>query len=472
MPSIRNLTMNSKVLWALVPVLATILLVGVIYMAPVASKRDGSGGKAIAHAPGGKSLKSKALRRKAPDARMFRLNHGAGEPTLGITRKGDVYVTASDGCVTSCPGSTEAVSTVAPGGRAVYASRNEGKTWEDVTPKAGDEVPTHVFSMDPYMYVDEMTQRVFNIDLTVACSILSYSDDDGKSWLSNPAACGEPVNDHQTVFAGPPVSSPTVGYENIVYYCFNHPAFTKCSKSLDGGITWIPTAQISPPSCSGLNGHGVVGRDGTIYLPLGAVCGVPMLAISKDEGNSWTTVRTSTLNAADGDPSVAIDKKGNLYYLFDEASTRLPYLVVSKNGGKTWGKPVMVGAPGVKAANLATVDVGAPGNVAIAYYGTTSTEQRRTWNGYLAIGRGLLGSKPTFYSGTINDPAEPFKIDNCGPGRCGRVLDFIDVEIAPDGQAWGAYTDACQKECEANHVESIADNEGVVGTLVGGFKLR
>ncbi|MDQ3957282.1 MAG: glycoside hydrolase [Actinomycetota bacterium] len=429
---------------------------------PVAGNGDGSGGPAVAHRADGRTVTGAAALRAAPDARMFRLGHGAGEPTLGITAKGEIFVTASDGCVTSCPGSTEAVSTVAPGGRAVYSTSDEGKTWVDVTPKAGDEVPTHVLTLDPYVYVDEATSRVFDIDLTVVCSILSFSDDAGDSWISNPLACGEPVNDHQTVFAGPPVKSPTVGYENILYYCFNHPGFTKCSKSLDGGITFVPTANISPPDCSGLNGHGVAGRDGTIYVPMASSCGAPTLAISRDEADTWETVRVAPMGAAGGDPSVAIDRQGNLYYLFVEAGTRLPHLTVSTDGGKRWSDPIMVGAPGVEAANLATLDVGDAGNVAIAYYGTTGGG---TWNGYLSIGRGVLGGSPFFYSGPINDPAEPLKVGECGPGRCGRVLDFIDVEIAPNGRAWGSYVDACQKECEATGVESIADNEGIVGTF-------
>ncbi|MCA1823377.1 MAG: hypothetical protein LC640_03760, partial [Frankia sp.] len=142
--------------------------------------------------------------------------------------------------------------------------------------------------------------------------------------------------------------------------------------------------------------------------------------------------------------------------------------------GKTWSKPMMVAAPGIKATNLATLDVGKPGNVAIAYYGTTVEQnagEKVTWNGYLAEGLGVLSSKPVFYTATINNPAEPFKVKSCGPGRCGRVLDFIDVEIAPDGSPWGAYVDACAAECEKTGNESIHDNEGVVGTLVEGPKL-
>ncbi len=451
--------------------LATALSVIALSGPPLIQAEAGSAsGATVAHRVDGEKVGSAAINRVAPKARMFRIPHGTGEPTLGITARGNVFITTSDSCVTSCTGSEEMVDTVAPGGRAVFATFDKGKTWKEVTPNLGS-IGTHVLSMDPYIYVDESTSRIFDIDLTVACSILSYSDEEGASWVSNHAACGEPINDHQTVFAGPPVTSPTIGYPNIVYYCFNHPAFTKCSKSLNGGLTFIPTANIFPPSCSGLNGHGITDKKGTIFIPMGTSCGDPVLAISKDEGDTWKVVTVAPIPIdGGGDPSVAIDRRGNLYYLF-VGNDRLPYVTISRDKAKTWSDPIMVGAPGVRATNLATIDVGDPGKIAIAYYGTEE-KQMDSWNGYLSIGKGLLDKHPLFYTASINDNRHPLKVNGCGPGRCGRVLDFIDVEISPQGRAWGAYVDACLEGCERSGEESIHDNQGVVGTLVGGFKLH
>jgi hypothetical protein len=426
--------------------------------------------RAVVHGPNGRSAHGS----HPPTAKMFRLNHGAGEPTIGITKQGRVFFTASSGCVRSCAGSTESLQTVAPGGRAVFMTENKGKTWKNVSP--GDPstgVSPHVISMDPYLYVDDNPDgnRIFDVDLTVACSELSYSDDNGASWVTNPIACGEPVNDHQTVFTGKPVTSTMVLYPKVVYYCFNHPDFTKCSKSLDGGLNFIPTAQINNPSCSGLNGHGVTDAKGTVYIPLGANCGKPHLAVSKDEGNTWKVLPIGDDDVTStGDPSVAVDKNGTLYYLYVNGDDRLPYLTVSKTGGESWSKPIMVAPRGVKATNLATLDVGVPGKIAMAYYGTTDDPEDgdSRWSGYLAEATGVLTKSPVFYTSTINDPHHPLKIKGCGPGRCGRVLDFIDVEIAPDGNPWGAYVDACRDDCERTGKETLADNEGVVGTLVGG----
>ena len=449
--------------------LALVAAVPAILMQPAESAATR---RATAH--GGNNKAAKARYNAVPKG--FTLKHGAGEPTLGITKQGEIFITLSSGCVTSCTGEPQMLETVAPGGRVVWSSKNEGKTWKDVSPGVRDQgVSPHAFSLDPYVLVDEHPDgdRIFNIDLTLACAILSYSDDRGANWITNPLACGEPVNDHQTLFAGKPRTSTTIGYPHVLYYCFNHPAFTKCTKSINGGLTFVPTAQITAPTCGGLNGHGVVDRKGVIYLPL-ASCGKPHLAISKDEGDTWTDVIINDDIDADngGDPSVAVDEKGNLYYLYVDAENRQPLLSVSRNGGKSWSKPIDVAPRGVEATNLATLAVGAPGKVAIAYYGTRDSENMELgWSGYIASGIDVLGRNPTFYTGTVNDPKHPLKMGQCGPGRCGRVLDFIDVEIAPDGQPWGAYVDACLATCEKTKQESYADNLGVVGTITGGPNL-
>ncbi|HWL36853.1 MAG TPA: sialidase family protein [Frankiaceae bacterium] len=454
----------------------TLAVVAILAMLPVAMSQSGTAAasrRATAHGPNGKAAKA----RYSATPRMFTLQHGAGEPTLGITKQGEVFVTLSSGCVTSCTGEPQMLETVKPGERVIWASSDKGRTWRDVSPgEHTTGASPHAFSLDPYILVDEHPDgdRIFDMDLTLACAILSYSDDRGASWITNPLACGEPVNDHQTLFAGKPRTSTTIGYPHVLYYCFNHPAITKCTKSINGGLTFVPTAQIQAPACGGLNGHGIVGRTGIVYVPLGS-CGKPSLAISKDEGNTWNVVQIHDEITADGDPSVAADKAGNLYYLWNDGVDRKPWLSTSTNGGKTWSKPVMVAPKGVDETNLATLAVGAPGKVAIAYYGTTNADNKKLgWSGYIASGVDVLGSKPTFYTATVNNPRNPLKMGECGTrgsNRCGRVLDFIDVEIAPDGTPWGAYVDACLATCEKSKEESYADNLGVVGNLVGGPNL-
>ena len=436
----------------------------------------GAGRHAVAHHAGGKVIKHA---KHLPTPVVYDTGFSAAEPTIGFTADGTMFYAAANLDSEPTPNSIE-----------IIRSKDGGRTWETANPMVGPQ-KTHPVTLDPYIYVDEAeaADRVFSIDLTVACSNLSYSDDGGDTWTTNPMACGVPINDHQTLFSGPPASSLTVGYPNVVYYCFNDVASSSCTKSLDGGLTFAPAG--TPPYegagdggfCGGLNGHGTVGPDGTVYLPR-EYCGKPMLAISHDEGATWTQVDVSggKLEHPDGpDPSVKTDSEGNIYYVWI-AEDRLPYLAISTDGGEKWGKPMMIGAPGVKEANLPTIDVGAKGKVAITYMGSTNSQGKpwndstkllkTTWNGYITMSKNVLSKNPVFYSGAVNDTRDPIQRGRCGPGRCGRVFDFIDINISPDGEPFAAFVDACIAECAKPKGASPKGDLGIVGGLVGGPRLR
>jgi hypothetical protein len=407
-------------------------------------------------------------------ARLFRVGRPTAEPTLGITKDGAIFYSALE--------SNTRVD--------VMRSADGGRNWDIVSPQFANGRNAHLLTLDPYVFIDEWTQRIFTIDLTVACSYLSFTDDIETGWTTNPLACGRPVNDHQSLFGGPPVSSTPINYDNLVYYCWNDVATSSCSKSLDGGLTFSVTG--SPAfhpvddsgddpvrDCGGLHGHGVVGDDGTIYLPK-EHCGQPWLSISKDEGQTWTHVRVSKGNAVWGpDPSVAVDKKGNIYYVhLDE--DRMPYVVTSKNGGKKWSKPKMLAFPGLTETVHATVDAGKPGSFAVAYYGTDDVKgkvedreytQEVEWNGYMTISNNVLDKNPVFYSGSVNDIKDPFARGACGPRRCYDAVDFIDVVISRDGFAYGAFADSCLIGCAGPDVDPT-QTSGVVGALFGGPRLN
>ncbi|HEU4480606.1 MAG TPA: sialidase family protein, partial [Actinomycetota bacterium] len=305
---------------------------------------------------------------------------------------------------------------------------------------------------------------------------------------TNPLVCGRPVNDHHTLFGGPPVSSPTVGYPNILYYCWNDVATSSCQKSLDGGLTFTATGTPAFPGadpdaggfCGGLHGHGFVGPDGTVYIPKGH-CGQPWLSYSKDEGRTWTRVQVAKNGVADHESGVVADGKGNVYFTYT-GRDRLPYLVVSKNGGKKWSKPMMIGAPGLKEANLPSIAMGGTGKVAIAYMGSANSPgqpwdertdadyDKTTWNGYMTVTNNALAKSPTFYTSTVNNTKDPLIRGRCGPGRCGAVYDFIDITIDRNGVAWSAFVDGCIAVCTTTG--SNLGSDGIVGRLVGGPRLN
>jgi hypothetical protein len=442
-----------------------------------AAAKEESGGRAIAHREGGSRVASQEGR--APVAQLSRIRIdgvpiNAVEPTLGLTKDGDIFYTAFQ---------TNTRIEVAHSG-------DGGQSWDLRSPEVGGR-NVHGLSFDPYIYVDKDTDRIFNIDLTVACSYMSFSDDKGKSWVTNPLACGRPVNDHQTLFTGPPVSSPTVGYENVVYYCWNDVGTSSCTKSLDGGLSFSPTGSPAYPGvdpdagdqganfCGGLHAHGFVANDGTVLLPKGH-CGQPWLAISKDEGQTWTRVQVARNGVADHEADAVMDDKGNIYYLYT-GRDRLPYLVVSRDGGSKWSKPIMVGPPGLKEANLPAMDLGSTGKIAFVYMGSENSPFRpgregqgdyskTTWNGYMTVTDNALDKDPLFFTGTVNNKKDPLVRDTCGPGRCRAVYDFIDVVVGPDGAAWAAFVDGCISICAT--AGGNMGSEAVVGHLAGGPKLR
>jgi hypothetical protein len=476
--------------WPAVGLVTALFVVPVVVASSADSKggRRDSGGRAIAHSDG-----TRVDAGRLPMAQTFSVGGHALEPTIGLDGDGNAfYAAAGFDQVGELP-KTE-----------VLRSTDQGKTWEVTSPRVLGQNAMPI-TLDPYVYVDKKTGRVFTIDLTVACSYMSFSDDQGESWITNPLACGRPVNDHQTLFMGPAATSSPTGYENVVYYCWNDVGSSACSKSLDGGLTFHPTGTpafsgYEPGSedpgffgvdgfCGGLHGHGAVGPDGSVYLPR-EYCGLPMVAISRDEGTTWTQVRVSKMRSpaqpTEGapHPSVEVDAKGNVYYMWIGQKDRLPYLTVSRDKGKTWSDPILVGPPGLKEANLPQIDTGDPGKIALVYYGSTNSPypkcrakcnagdyRETTWNAYVTISANALSSRPVFLTGTVNVPRDPLIRGECGPGRCQWAYDFIDVSVGPDGVAYGAFVDGCMSDCSVEDPRG-EEYEGLVTKLVGGPRLR
>ena len=451
------------------------------------------GGRAVAHRAGGIPVNDPGVLAAAPEARLYATGVTAAEPTLGIGDDGTILVVQA----------VEGIPTLqAP----VLRSRDQGLSWQEVSPRIG---PTnrHPITLDPYIYLDEDTGRVFTADIDAfVCAFVSFSDNQGDGWTTS-QACG--VTDHQTVFSGKPTSAvPTIGYPKVVYYCAmdggalaGFATATSCLRSRDGGLTWtktltpayrddptLPPAILGLPGhCGGGTGHGIADRNGTIYLPRG-YCDRPFVAISRDEGDTWTRVQVADTGMPydpggqiqDHEAGIASDDLGNLYYVWT-GRNRLPYLAISRNGGTNWSAPVMVGPPGLKEATLPSIDVETPGKVALSYIGSTNAPggaapkgygddypNTVTWNGYITISTNVLSDDPLFYTGSVNPADDPLVRGSCPVLRCAQQFDFIDVQIAPDGTPWASMADGCPPGAT-----SCRDflGAGVLGRLVNGPSL-
>ena len=411
--------------------------------------------------PGGRTS------RVAPGVAVHYIGHDAGEPTLGVDRRGRVFYAAAE--ILDFQG----VPSI-----DVMRSTDEGSSWDIVSPGAGGN-NAHFSSSDPYVFVDNTKDgsRVFTVDLQgYLCSILSFSDDAGESWITNPIACGRPVNDHQTLFSAPPVTSPTIGYPKVVYYCYQDIVSSTCSKSLDGGITFVPAGGLSFQGidqetgefCGGLHGHGFGAEDGTIFIPK-VHCGEPWLAISKDEGTTWRRVRVTRMPAVGHEASVAADRDGNVYFMYI-GRDMLPYLVTSRDGGKKWSAPVRMSRPGIVETSLPTLDVGSSDNVVVGFMGSRDADGKdgfhektgTVWNGYLTYSKNGLSPRPNLEFVQVSPDSDPLLRGDCAQVKCGPAYDFIDVVVAPDGTIWGAFVDGCTALCRTE----LMTNDAAAGIAV------
>lgn len=427
---------------------------------------------------------------------IYHIGREAAEPTLGVTKDGTAFYAAA---------SFDSVALVLPR-TLVMRSRDGGKSWErvspDLPPPLKSEPPVNG---DPMVYVDTETGRVFSLDTYDAdCMWLLFSDDKGASWSRNPIVCDitPAVTDHQTIFTGPPaggVDPLMLLYPNVVYVCYNTVITTNCLRSFDGGLTFtkagFPYTGVEPDNldgpgphegvpglCGGLTAHLRTDSNGRAFLPAGR-CGRPSISISEDGAMTWQRVFVSKdvpLPGTEHENTTAIDAADNLYMTWWDENDRLPYLAISKDHGRTWSDPLMIGPPGVQEVNFPTIDAGDEGRIVIHFPGTTVADRadaNRPWNLYQIVSTNALDADPLFVFTTANHPAEPIHRGNCGPGRCAGMFDFLDVQVppadAPDFAQgfWAAGVDTCRLDCEQG-TAAATRADGIVIRQIAGPVLR
>jgi hypothetical protein len=231
--------------------------------------------------------------------------------------------------------------------------------------------------------------------------------------------------------------------ESVAYWCGNTFLFgygrRDCWRTLDGGHSWELRGTylrrgVPVHSECGTNeevfdaGDGYypqVAADGTLWTAL--ECGGHYyLARSKDEAKTFPVVREIPRT-----DELRVDSTGRLYAV-SRVGAQLQ-LRTSTDRGRTWTKPVDLVAPSLRGAALTqwwSVALRGPGQLAAAYltehkgggYDASVTVQRRS----------------RFVSATVNGGRKPMITSPASAKD-----DYIDVDVAPDGTAWGTFFGDC-----------------------------
>ncbi len=405
------------------------------------------------------------------------------EPTLGVV-DGTVFLGSFNGQI--------------PATALLSRSRDAGLTWEDVTPRLPTGDPLPPMSWDPYVHVDADTGRVFLLDQQTGflCSTLSFSDDGGDSWTTNPLGCGHPVGhqDHPTLWTSQPTTITPVGYPNLVHFCTSRVVDAGCAVSLDGGLSFGPLRSVFvgyepgrseagifgvPGLCGGLTGHGT-GGSGLLMLGR-AACGRPEVAVSRDDGLTWTTTVVTQdypLPFAEHEVSVAIDSEGTAYAAWIDSDYQAR-LAISDDAGASWREPLAVLPPGVHRASFLTIAAGDAGHLAMAFHGTSAEAHPEDfvgdepWHAYLVAVTGAA-TEPVFHAAQVTPPGDPLVRGLCGAWRCDAdgIGDFNDVVIDENGRAWASFVDVCHDDCAQSDGFENEGNEVLAGVLLEGPRLR
>ncbi len=290
------------------------------------------------------------------------------------------------------------------------------------------------------------------------------SQDDGETWLSNPAVCPGAGGDRQYVL-------PTTSGEA---YLYSHqlPSFHQtATKTTDYGLTWLPTGPVEFPDhfllANGGSGWGGGGfwneKTGSVFFTFSyshaqgldqtlSVAGAGY-SVTRDGGLLWTAGQAAQLEGRQlglGLVTGAADDAGNVYLtwgeaLGDTADDLAVFVAASQDDGMTWGEKVRVDN-GTGSKVFPVIVAGEAGKIAVAYYEGSEASfpdgMDGTWNVTLAYTADFFAANATFgHAQLTSTPVKEGPICISGTTCTGNreFADYFDAVRMPDGRVAVTY---------------------------------
>ena len=424
-----------------------------------------------------------------------------------------------------------------------------GAAWSSTSVTVNPDTYAEDGQVDNNIYVDHDTGSFFwymynagNAQVQGVCgngggATVAFSRDVGKTWGWGFDPDHDCAENPDLLTAKPTVPGEQLSYRNVVYLCGDNassgaattgtPGYS-CSKSLNGGASWLGTTLDDPlgphqgfysgqakdaldpyPQCGGQSSSAGPDvqplPDGTLAVIV-SCNGVSFLSESTDEGGTWKIVHpfpgasSSGTGAPGAGPTLRIDRAGNMYLVdvVNGSSHMTPSLPVpssssgnsqillshSIDGGRTWSQPLNMVAPGVTSVGTwsfaqGTYAPGMVGNVAVTYYGIdpNSPDGKNGYSdGFITQTKDALDANPVFWSGQVNQPGQPLLYNSTTDGDIGiTVLDFNGGALSPDGRsAWGSWVQDCGANVATSpgcvsrypHTNPANPDDGFAGRLV------
>ena len=346
-------------------------------------------------------------------------------------------------------------------------------TWTNVSGNQHIATTPRV-AADPILFTDSQAGRTFagQLEGLTPFETMEYTDDDGGIFIPSQGSGVVSGIDHETIGGGPlapPLTRdpnlPRPAYPNGLYYCAQGLGPANCALSLDGGETFGPAVPTWITECGGLHGHIKVSpKDGTAYLPNRGCDGLQGMAVSTDNGMTWTIRTIPNSGPSESDPSIGIATDGTVYFGFINGDGH-PEIAVTHDKGvtwDTWDSPrgaaafIDVGTPfGIQNGAFAEVVAGDPDRAAFAFHGSTTagTFQDASFDGVwdLYVAHTYDGGRTWTTVKATTDPVQRGCIWlGGGTNPCRNLLDFMDMTMDAQGRVIVGYADGCTGACATN----------------------